>query len=160
MTLPPVRPPTPEPNAHGYISSYVSPHGFLEGLRDRLAKHIDTLGRDKKLPFVGLGIIHDLEVTVQLLEHARICRMAARQGRPRTRPVRRGNSRRAGRFATAGYGSPVLAKNIDALDDENRDHKAQAMVLQDVRKVLVETGALAADDRDTPLPLLVRALLS
>lgn len=60
----------------------------------------------------------------------------------------------------AGYHSPTLADNVDGLDMENRENEKQALVLADMRKVLVEAGALAADDKETALPDLLRALLS
>lgn len=160
MTLPPVRPAPPETTPLGYTPSYVSPHGHLEGLRARLAGHIDRLGRDKTLPWVGLGIIRDLEVTVQLLNMREFAEWLRTQGDPAHQRFGDEILEAQGILDGAGYATPSLVANVDGLDDENRENDAKALVLADVRQVLVSTGALASDDHETPLPALVRALLS
>jgi len=135
-------------------------YGTPAGLDVRLRKWRDTLCTTRSLPWLGAGLIKDLEVTVQLLNMREFAEWLRDKGDPAHARFAEEILEAQDALRIAGYGSPTLASNIDGLDDENRQHEAQAMVLQDVRKVLVETGALAADDRDTPLPLLVRALLS
>jgi hypothetical protein len=129
-------------------------------LAQRLAKWVDRLGSDKSLPWVGLGLIRDLEEALRLLNMREFAEWLRDKGDPAHARFADEILEAQDALRVAGYGSPVLAKNIDALDDENREHERQALALQDVRKVLVEYGALASDDRDTPLPDLVRALLS
>lgn len=43
------------------------PYGKPEGLADRLLEHIDRLGTDKQLPWVGLGLIDDLRCASEQL---------------------------------------------------------------------------------------------
>lgn len=43
------------------------PYGKPEGLADRLLEHIDRLGTDKQLPWVGLGLIADLRCASEQL---------------------------------------------------------------------------------------------
>lgn len=160
MTLPPVRPPAPEPNAHGYVSRYVSPHGHLAGLRERLARALDRLGRDRTLPWVGLGLVNDLEVTLQLLNMREFAEWLRTNGDPAHARFADEIIDAQDALATAGYHGPSLGENVDGLDEENRENEKQALVLGDMRKVLIEAGALEATDRDTPLPDLLRALLS
>ncbi len=160
MTLPSVRPAPPEANQHGYTPSYVSPHGHLSGLRERLARTLDRLGRDRSLPWVGLGLVNDLEVTLQLLNMREFAEWLRTQGDPAHQRFGDEILEAQGILDGAGYATPSLVANVDGLDDENRENDAKALVLADVRQVLVQAGALASDDHDTPLPDLVRALLS
>lgn len=41
--------------------TYESPYGKQEGLRERIQQWIDRLSKDQSLPWVGLGLIADLE---------------------------------------------------------------------------------------------------
>lgn len=50
----------PEPTPGGYVPRYESPHGKPEGLADRLEAAADALGRNKILPWLGLGLHTDL----------------------------------------------------------------------------------------------------
>jgi hypothetical protein len=160
VTLPSVRPAPPEANQHGYTPSYVSPHGHLSGLRERLARTLDRLGRDRSLPWVGLGLVNDLEVTLQLLNLQEFAEWLRVNGPPEHR----------------GFADDILADQftLEAVRDalKHAGHEvddpvqgveglqAELATYDAMRRVLVETGALADDDRDTPLPDLLRALLS
>lgn len=42
-------------------------YGSQEGLSDRLLDWIERLSKDKTLPFVGLGLIDDLQAAAELL---------------------------------------------------------------------------------------------
>lgn len=44
-----------------------SEFGMRSGLTDRLKEWADRLGRDKSLPWVGLGLIADLEAAAAVL---------------------------------------------------------------------------------------------
>lgn len=160
MTLPSVRPDPPEPTPGGYVPRYVSPHGHVAGLAERLAKWMDRCGRDKTLPWVGLGLIADLEVAVQLLNMREFAEWLRTHGDPAHARFADEIMHAQDALAIAGYHTPSLAENIDGLDDENRENEKQAIELAEVRKVLVQTGALSADDKDTPMSALVMALLS
>lgn len=165
MTLPSVRPATPEPNQHGYVSSHVSPHGHLSGVRERLRRWIDRMGRDRSLPWVGLGFVKDLEVILQLLNLQEFAEWLRVNGPPEHRGF--ADDILADQFTleavrgavdTAGYREVVdPVKAVELLDEENRANEATGKAL---RQVLVDTGALADDDYETSLPDLLRALLS
>lgn len=51
--------------------TYNSPYGKAEGLRDRLQDWIKRLSEDKSLPWIGLGLIADLNAAVAALDPAR-----------------------------------------------------------------------------------------
>ena len=161
MTRPSVRPAPPEPTPGGYVPGYVSPHGHLSGLRDRLAKWVERMGRDRSLPWVGLGVVNDLEVTLQLLNLREFAEWLRVNGPPEQQGFAADiladqETLEAVRQAAdmAGYrDEPDPVRVVERLDDEVR-------ALDAMRAVLVEKGALANDDYDTPLPDLLRALLS
>ena len=161
MTLPPVRPSPPEMTPGGYMPRYVSPHGHLSGLRERLRSRIDRLGTDKTLPWVGLGLIDDLECVMKLLNLREFAEWLRVNGPPDQRDfaddiLADQETLEAARQAvdTAGYRSePDVVRAIEKLDDETRQ-------LDRVRTVLVEFGAIEPTDTDTDFPALIRALLS
>jgi len=140
--------------------TYVSPYGKLPGIARRLQRQRDRLATDKSFPWLGTGLIADLEVLVQLLNLPEFAEWVRTHG---PAEHQRFGDEIAGAFdacRVAGYASPSLAANVDGLDDENRRNEAQALVAADVREVLIETGALAAHDQETPIADLIRALLS
>lgn len=153
-----VRPDAPVANQHGYISTYVSPHGCLVGLRDRLQRWVDRCGRDRSLPWAGLGFINDLEAVVQLLNLREFAEHLRVNGTPEQQAFAADiladqETIEAVRMAvdTAGYrDEPDPVRAVEIMDDEARA----------VRKVLIDCGALASDDEETNVPDLVRALLS
>lgn len=58
------------PGQRGYLGpgwDKIRPYGKPEGLADRLLDHIEKLGRDKTLPWVGLGLIDDLQAASDAL---------------------------------------------------------------------------------------------
>ncbi len=140
---------------------YVSPYGKFEGLKGRLAAFGLKHRQHRVGPFYA-GFIADLEVVLRFLnatefaEHLRV----------------HGNDEEM-RWA---------ADILEALDDheqhallrediervlvvpEGTTHadavEASARLGDQVRDVLVEAGALAADDTETDVPALLRALLS
>lgn len=48
-------------------STYVSPYGKRDGLRERIRGWTDRLGSDKSLPWAGLGLIYDLQLVAEVL---------------------------------------------------------------------------------------------
>lgn len=161
MTLPKVRPDPPMANDHGYIPRYVSPHGCLVGLRDRLQEWVDRMGRDRSLPWAGLGIVKDLEVVVQLLNLREFAEHLRVNGTPQEQAFAQDiladqETLEAVRQAcdTAGYrDEPDPVRAVERLDDDSR-------LGDKLRNVLVDVGALEATDTETDLPALLRALLS
>lgn len=159
----PLRDPPPTTNDHGYVSKprrTEHQFGTIIGLAQRLAAAVERMGRDRTLPWVGLGIIKDMETTVQLLNMREFAEWLRTKGDPAHARFADEIIDAQDALAIAGYHTPSLGENVSGLDDENRENEKQALVLDEVRKVLVETGALSADDKQTPLPDLVRALLS
>jgi len=51
---------------------YESPYGKPEGLRDRLAEWVKRLSEDPALPWIGLGLIADLNEAVRQLGSSEI----------------------------------------------------------------------------------------
>lgn len=45
-------------------------YGSREGLPDRLHEWVERLGKDKTLPWIGLGLIADLKTAVAVLNGA------------------------------------------------------------------------------------------
>lgn len=144
--------------------TYVSPYGQIPGLPGRLADWLHRLRTDRTLPWVGLGLIHDLEALMQLLDLQEFAEWLRTKGDPAHAQfadaiLRDQFTLEAVREAVdiAGYrtvSDPVKA--IETLDQECRGHEALA---DQMRQVLIDTGALAPDDTVTPLPDLLRALL-
>lgn len=162
----PVRDAPPQPNAHGYVSRPRPPNrqfGTLAGLRLRLAEWVDRAGTDRSLPWIGLGIIQDLELVMRLLDLREFAEWLKLHG-PAEHQAFAADiladqdtlEALSDALRTAGKGNvtdPVKA--VEMLDMEARDSEGEK-----VRAVLVEMGALAADDEETDVPSLVRALLS
>jgi hypothetical protein len=155
----PVRPSGPEANQHGYVSTWVSPYGHLAGLRERLARWIDRAGRDHTLPWVGLGLVRDLEVAVQLLDLREFGEWLRREGGEHAR-FGDDLARLDDAVVATGLKGVDPAEALEAIDAMALAHEAQALQFEAMRKVLVEAGALDAKDRDTDPAALLRALLS
>ena len=140
------------------MTDYASPYGQLRGLPQRLAQWRARLGTDRTLPWVGTGLIADLEATMRLLNLREFADHLRVNGTPEQQAFAADiladqDTLEAVRQAvdTAGKRDvPDPVRAIEIMDDEQRA----------VRRVLIECGALAADDEDTDVAGLVRALLS
>lgn len=142
---------------------YASPYGKAAGLADRLAMWRDRLATDRTVTWFGTGLIADLELAMRLLDLREYAEWLKLHGPPEHQAFADDilsdqdtvdSVRQA--VDTAGYrhvSDPVKA--VEMLDEESRGER-----IADVRKVLVDMGALAADDLETNLPDLLRALLS
>ena len=141
--------------------TYVSPYGRFEGLPERLQDWIARLGRDRSLPWAGLGLINDLEAVVKLLNLTEFAEWLRVNG-----PLdqqRFGDDILADQFTleavrdacdSAGYrDEPDVVRAVERLDVDSR-------AVDRLRNVLVEVGALDAADTQTDLAALLRALLS
>lgn len=135
-------------------------YGTPAGLAERLRGWIDRLGRDKTLPWPGLGIIRDLEAAVQLLNMREFGEWLRDKGDPAHARFADEILEAQEILANSGHRSGTLADSVDALDDENRANVEKAVTLEELRNVLVSTGCLSRDDHVTPLPDLLRVLLS
>lgn len=145
--------------------AYVSPHGKPRGLPGRLADWAARMGTDRSLPWAGLGIVGDLKMAASILNR-----------REWLESLRLSDDPEAARFAAELLDDvdeletvETAAASIKGLPDEDYQLPAVETIerldgvaeqYEAVRAVLVERGALADDDRDTPVGDLVRALLS
>jgi hypothetical protein len=153
----------PVPNDHGYVSApRLTKHQFgtVIGLPQRLAAWCDRMGKDRSLPWAGLGIIKDLETAMQLLNLTEFAEWLRTKGDPAYQHF--GDDILADQetieavhqaLHTAGHDQHDPVAGVEALDREVRSVDA-------IRQVLIDTGALAKDDTETALPDLLRALLS
>lgn len=152
--------------------TYESPHGKAPGLVARLLGWVDRMGTDRNLPWAGLGIIGDIKLAAQILNSREFLENLRTHGTPDEAEwaqilladldtleavesaVYTAGSRRDlgpdGQWTDPPRAIEILAEQAT---EAERDYRA-------VRDVLVSTGALSADDTETPVADLVRALLS
>jgi hypothetical protein len=138
----------------------VTEYGTPAGLPERLQKWRDTLCTTRSLPWLGAGLIKDLEIAMQLLNMREFAEYVRDKGDPAHARFADEILQAQGILADAGHRSGTLADSVDALDDENRENVAKAVIFEEVRQVLVDTGCLQANDHETPVPDLVRMLLT
>lgn len=140
------------------MAGYESPYGKARGLRDRLAMWNERLSTDRTVTWFGTGLIADLELVMKLLNLREYAEWLLLHGPAEHRQFAHDiladqdtleSFDDALRAAGKGHVSDPV-KAVEMLDQEGRD----------VRAVLVQIGALAADDEETDVPSLVRALLS
>lgn len=143
-------------------------YGQPRGLGKRLADWADRMGRDKSLPWAGLGILEDLKLAAKALNK-----------REWLEALRLSPDPEAHRFADEALADDDTLDAVQYAADraqmaggnpgddpvwiiEQLDQKASALAgdYDAVRAVLVETGALADEDTETPVAGLLRALLS
>jgi hypothetical protein len=138
-------------------------YGDAPGLLQRLAKWRDMMCTNRGLPWHGLGFIKDLELVMKLLNLREYAEWLKVHGDDEQRQfadeiMADQETLDAVRQAThdAGYrdvDDPVRA--VELLAEECNAQRFNAM-----RQVLIDTGALAADDEETNEADLLRALLS
>lgn len=140
---------------------YVSPFGKVDGLPLRLAKFVERMSTDRSLPWVGLGLIHDLELVLKLLTLPEFADWL------RTHPddeLQRWADEISDAIEARQAYAALLDKVEKALPPSGKSYEADVTeagaTLAGVRQVLVDCGALAADDTTMPLPDLIRALMS
>lgn len=144
--------------------AYVSPYGKIEGLTGRLGDWIGRLKFDKTLPWAGLGILADLEVIMRLFSLEEFGQWL----RTHTDDELQRWGVEVLDAADAVADLDALSEDIDErLGDKNDPTEPLANIVErvaderdEVRKVLIDCGALAPDDTTTNVPDLVRALLS
>lgn len=151
------------------MTGYVSPYGKPRGLAARLSQWASRMGTDRSLPFAGLGVIGDIKLAAQVLNK--------REGLEKLLLSDDPDAQRFAREALCddetleavqdavdrAHGSPepysgadpvaVIEQLDEAVLAARRDYEA-------VRNVLVQAGALADDDKETPVADLLRMLLS
>lgn len=151
--------------------TYRSPYGRLDaGLRDRLAGLVATLRTDRQHPFIGLGALADLELIMSLLNKREFLDWLHVHGpddQRRFAEELRANVDTAEACEDAAAHAEMVPTKLGDWPDpvqaiEALDKVAQAATrdYDAVREVLVDVGALEADDADTPVADLLRALLS
>lgn len=151
------------------MSGYVSPHGRPAGLAARLGDWAGRISIDHSLPWAGLGIIEDLKLAAQVLNK-----------REWLEKLRLSNDPDAQRFAAEALADDETLEAVqDAADraqasNEKYSGADPVAVIEQLdeaalaarrdydrgRDVLVQAGALADDDRETPVADLLRALLA
>lgn len=151
------------------MTGYVSPYGKPRGLAARLADWAERMGSDRQLPWAGTGIIGDLKLAAQVLNKREWLEM-----------LRLSSDPDAHRFATEALADDETLEAVqDAADraqasNEKYSGADPVAVIEQldeaalaarrdyaaVRDVLVQAGALADDDTETPVADLLRALLA
>lgn len=133
------------------------PYGQINGLPERVAAWVGRMKYDKTLPWVGSGLVSDMEAVVRLLSLEEFGTWL------RTHPddeLQRWSSE----VLEASRERDSLAATIDehlpagSMTYEG-DVVAAGKFMADVRGVLVSCGALTTDDTETDIPALLRALL-
>lgn len=133
------------------------PYGQIRGLAERLAEWVERCKRDKSLPWVGLGLVADMEAVVRLLSLEEFGNWL------HTHPDDELQRWGAPVLEAAGDRDRLLSLIDEHLPEGETASAAVAIAgttIADVRAVLVECGALAADDTTTDVPALIRALLA
>lgn len=134
-------------------------YGEIAQLPERMAYWKERLSSDRGLPWAGLGLIKDLDAIMRLLTLGEFAEWL------RTHPDNE-LQRWADEVRDAAEDRDTLiAATVDNLPTEpgrsiEQDITAAGETIADVRRVLVDAGALAADDTQTPVADLIRALLS
>ncbi len=141
-------------------------YGEIRGLPDRVRHWIDRVGNDPRLPWIGLGLIDDLERVMQLLSLKEFGEWLRTHPDPTL-------AEWSGEVLTAADDAEGYAELVEDIDnalpdgppgeayaDAVKDCADEANRYRDMRAVLVETGALAEDDTSTDPADLLRVLLS
>lgn len=156
--------------AGAIVNAPTPPHrayGEIRGLPERVRKWIDRVGNDPRLPWIGLGLIDDLERVMQLLslrEFGEWLRVQPDAKLADWAPEVLDAADKADELAElhediddaaggAGHDKKTYGEAVKAAYD-------QAERYADMRAVLVETGALAEDDTATDPADLLRVLLA
>lgn len=160
----PVTPPAPEPNVHGYVSSYVSPYGFVVGLQKRLAEWAVRLGTDRALPWAGLGIIGDLKLAAAILNLREFAEHLNTNGTPEQREwaaeILRNEETLQGVTQALADGGLRNFDQVAGVETLNRERDEARARLRAVRAVLEQAGVVDDATPDSDLPDLLRALLA
>lgn len=132
--------------------------GAPELLPQRLAYWVERIKFDKALPWAGLGLLADLEAVMRLLSLQEFADWLRVHPDPDLQQWARA-------VQTAADERDSICEAIDTslpdvAGDYEGDVEAAGKFMTDVRGVLVECGALAADDTATDVPGLLRALLA
>lgn len=143
---------------------YISPHGKLPGLTDRLAAWADRFGTDRTLPWAGLGIIEDLKLAAQLLNLREFAEWVRVNGKPEHRQwaddiLRLDETSDAveGALSKAGLVNYDPPAAVELLERERDDARAR---VRSIRLVLERLGLVNDDTLDADLPDLLGMLLA
>ena len=152
--------------------AYVSPYGRAPGLIGRLTLAVERMRCDRSFPWVGTGLIDDMEAILQLLnrreflDHLRVhgdddARRFAGELSADLDTIEATESaieaaERRGDWGPDGIPADPPAA-VEAITDAAIEAQRQFNLM---RGVLVQTGALADDDDTTDTVALLRALLS
>lgn len=131
--------------------TYERKYGKIEGITERTADWVRRVSEDKALPWVGLGLIDDLEVILRLLSLEEFGAWLHTHSDDELQ-----------RWGVEVQEAAAARAELDELPTAETlaDNEQAAEAYDAVRNVLVECGALSADDTDTDVPALLRALLA
>lgn len=144
---------------------YQSPYGRPRGLAKRLADMAARMGTDRALPWLGLGIVEDLIMAASILNRREWLEKLRLSDDPEAQQFAAellddADTLEAAEIAAAHVqGLPKEPHALDPVDTIER-LDAFAVERQQIRDLLVEIGALAENDDETPVADLIRALLS
>lgn len=141
------------------------PYGQIVGLPQRLAEWVGRSKRDKSLPWVGLGLVADMEAVVRLLsleEFGEWLRQHPDDELQRwgAEVLAAADDREALNDLTTTIEEHTAMPGDTGYNEAVRVAGTQADAFLDVRDTLVALGALSADDTETSIPDLLRALLA
>lgn len=147
------------------MTGYISPYGRPRGLAKRLAAMAERMGTDRALPWLGTGIIEDLKLTASILNRREWLEKMRLSDDPAAQQFAAellddvDTLEAADDAAAHVQGLPKEPHALDPVVTIERLDKV-AVERQQIRDLLVELGALAEGDDDTPVVDLIRALLS
>lgn len=138
-------------------------YGKPEGLRARLADWADRMGRDRSLPWAGLGIIGDLRLASRILNLREFAEDLRVKGTDEQRQFA-DDILRLDETAEATDSALCTAGLINfdppaAIETLAREREQAQRDVRQVREFLTEQGMLAEGDTETPLVPLLRVLL-
>lgn len=146
------------------MTGYISPYGRPRGLASRLLKMAQIMATDRGR-WAGTGIIEDLKLTASILNRREWLEKMRLSDDPAAQQFAAellddvDTLEAADDAAAHVQGLPKEPHALDPVVTIERLDKV-AVERQQIRDLLVELGALAEGDDDTPVVDLIRALLS
>lgn len=153
------------PHWGGSLSpGYVSPYGKPAGLQQRLAEWAERMGRDRSLPWAGLGIIGDLTLAAKILNLREFAEHLRVNGTPEQRQwadeILRNEETLEGVTQALSDGGLRNYDQVAGVETLNRERDEARARLRAVRAVLEQAGVVDDATPDADLPDLLRALLA
>lgn len=154
------------------IGGYVSPYGLPSGLSGRLLAWVDRMGKDRSLPWVGLGVLEDMVLASRILNSREFLESLLVGGTGEQADYARELLADADTLDAIGDAighieglppgpgpGPEITDPVVAIEELDAAAARARREIEAIRDVLVEAGALTPGDRTTPLADLVRLLM-